>query len=220
VYARAGTMLGATAPMTGVMPLSRTWRGTCHGHSPGRRRPGLPLARAASPAADQTIPCASVITWCLEPVRARSTGLGPFWAALQRAHVRTVDHRLGPVQRPGAVQLGQRQLVQLLPHAPPRASPAASANRSSRTRTPAPAARPPTGFPVQYEQRCPTRPCGPGWSARLGTTGSSSSMRSRNPSGTIHDGCWFFLPACSTSTWPPLFPRVILLAVPSPLRRA
>jgi hypothetical protein len=84
-----------------------------------------PLARAAAAAADwrdrrnqrhqlgdvvtlpagqrhrQRVPCASVIRWCFEPGLARSTGLGPVWAALQRAHMRAVNHRLGPVQRPG-----------------------------------------------------------------------------------------------------------------------
>jgi hypothetical protein len=61
------------------------------------------------------MPCASVIRWCFEPGLARSTGLGPVWAALHRAHVRAVNHRPGPVQRPGGVQLGQQRLVQLLP---------------------------------------------------------------------------------------------------------
>src|SRR6476646_9880848 len=37
------------------------------------------------------------------------------WAALQRAQVRAVNHRPGPVQRPGGVQLGQQRLMQMLP---------------------------------------------------------------------------------------------------------
>ena len=43
------------------------------------------------------MPVPSVMTWCFEPVRARSTGLGP-------------------VQLVRGVQLGQQQFVQLLPH--------------------------------------------------------------------------------------------------------
>jgi len=61
------------------------------------------------------MPCASVIRWCLEPGRARSTGLGPVLAAFERPHVGAVDHRPRPVQSPGSVQLGQQLLVQLLP---------------------------------------------------------------------------------------------------------
>ena len=36
------------------------------------------------------MPCASVITWCFEPGRARSTGLGPVLGRLHRPHMRAV----------------------------------------------------------------------------------------------------------------------------------
>ena len=61
------------------------------------------------------VPAPSVMTWCFEPVLARSTGLGPVWAAFHRSQMRAVDHRLGPVELVGPAQFGQQQLVQLLP---------------------------------------------------------------------------------------------------------
>jgi hypothetical protein len=45
----------------------------------------------------------------VEAARARSAGLGPVWAHLsahERPYVRALDHRLGPVQMFGGVQLG------------------------------------------------------------------------------------------------------------------
>jgi len=38
-------------------------------------------------------PPASVMRWCLERGRLRSTGLRPVWAALERPHMTRIDHR-------------------------------------------------------------------------------------------------------------------------------
>src|SRR3954469_1896636 len=64
---------------------------------------------------DSGMPAPSVRTWCFEPGRARSTGLGPLWATPRGPDMRGVDDRPRPVQLPRAVQLSQQQLVQTLP---------------------------------------------------------------------------------------------------------
>ena len=44
-------------------------------------------------------------------------GSAEFWATFESAHMRAVDHRLGPVQRTRGVQLRQQLFMQPLPHA-------------------------------------------------------------------------------------------------------
>ena len=80
----------------------------------------LVMLRACRPCG-ATTSGSSIPTWCgadavlRAPAWRGRPGSGPFWAALERAHVRAVDHRLGPVQRPGGIQLRQQRLVQPLP---------------------------------------------------------------------------------------------------------
>ena len=63
------------------------------------------------------LPRPQTIRWCLEPLRERSTGLGPVLAPPKRPHVRAVDRRSRPVDPLRLVELREQQLVQLLPDA-------------------------------------------------------------------------------------------------------
>lgn len=117
------------------------------------------------------MPPPSVITWCLEPGRARSTGLGPLLGRAAPPAQASCRSSLATVQLPGRVQLGQKRLVQ--PLAPrPRSTPPGAASTSSRTRTPAPGAETPTASRYAVRTGCPARPagpaaaCGPAWAAR------------------------------------------------------
>ena len=62
------------------------------------------------------IPCASVIRWCFEPGRARSTGLGPVLGRPSAPAHGSCQSPPATSQRAGGVQLRQQRLVQLLPH--------------------------------------------------------------------------------------------------------
>ena len=62
------------------------------------------------------IPPESVSRWCLEPVRARSTGEGPVKAPLKSTDVAAIDHRGGPVDQPGRVEPPQQLAVQRREH--------------------------------------------------------------------------------------------------------
>jgi hypothetical protein len=72
------------------------------------------------------IPLESVSRWCLEPVRARSTGDGPVKAPLKSTKVAGVDNAGRPVDPGGRVEAAQQLAVQpleyagALPHEPPR----------------------------------------------------------------------------------------------------
>ena len=134
------------------------------------------------------MPWPSAITWCLEPVFPRSTGLGPDWAALQRPHVGTAGHRYRPIQHARGMQPGQQKLVQLLPVLRPDASPAAAASRSCPSRSRAPAAGTPKRCRCRARTGCPARPsghpdaCGP--DDRHGAArpaGSAAGTRGRGP---------------------------------------
>ena len=71
-------------------------------------------------------------------------GAGPF-ATAQGPHERSVDDRARPVDLVSGVQLGQEELVELLPDPRRLASREAVASRSCRCRSPSPAAGTPTG---------------------------------------------------------------------------
>jgi hypothetical protein len=58
-------------------------------------------------------PFASQITWCFEPLRARSTGLGPVRSPYKDPDVRAVHTGIRQVQAVGRAQLGRHTLVQL-----------------------------------------------------------------------------------------------------------
>src|SRR5690242_8247982 len=62
------------------------------------------------------MPPASVITWCLDPARARSTGLGPVLAPLLALARATRPPPPATSRSPGGVEPGQQHLVQPLPH--------------------------------------------------------------------------------------------------------
>src|SRR5438105_3025198 len=128
------------------------------------------------------MPPASVITWCFEPVRARSTGLGPVLAPLLAPAHATRRPPPAPSRSPRPPAAGPAA-----PHAAaatpqPDASPAAAASRSSPTRNPAPAARTPTGCRCTARTRSRTAPCdhpaaaGPG--AGTGARPSAAAARS------------------------------------------
>jgi hypothetical protein len=143
--------------ITGVIPLARTYRRYLSWSSPGRRRPPPGARVAATPAADrrdrrdQWHQLGDVVTLAAgqrhhqrDPVRfsdhtvlgarARSTGLGPRFGSLQRTRASCQSLlRASPTPRPRSVRLAAARAVAAT--RPPRASPAAAASRSSRTRT-------------------------------------------------------------------------------------
>ena len=63
------------------------------------------------------VPRPQTIRWCLEPLRERSTGLGPVLRPPKRPHVRAVDRRSRPVDPLRLIELREQQLVQPLPDA-------------------------------------------------------------------------------------------------------
>lgn len=63
------------------------------------------------------VPWPSVIRWCFDPDRARSTGLGPVWSPFCGPHVAGIDDGPRPVETGRRVQLGQQHFVQALPDA-------------------------------------------------------------------------------------------------------
>jgi hypothetical protein len=89
---------------------------------------------------------------CLVPRLLPIRVSGPFRAALHRSHVRAVNHRPGPVQRPAACSSASSGSCSCC-QTRPGASPAAVASRSSPSRTPAHAAGTPPRDPgAQHEQ--------------------------------------------------------------------
>lgn len=64
-------------------------------------------------------PPASVIRWCLEPLRARSTGEGPVKPPLKSADMAAVHHRCRPIDSSDAVEAAQQLLMQLGEHTGP-----------------------------------------------------------------------------------------------------
>lgn len=113
------------------------------------------------------VPCPSVIRWCFDPVRPRSTGLGPVWLPFYGPHVAGVDHRTRPVEAGRRVELGQQHLVELLPDAGlvpvPKPPPAGHA----RTEAQLPWQELPLDARVQHEedaaQHLPVRQRLPSW---------------------------------------------------------
>ncbi len=168
------------------------------------------------------IPCASVIRWCFEPGRARSTGLGP---VLGRPSAPARESCQSP---PATSPVHQRRAVQpamtraAAARLRPGASPAAAASRSSRTRSPAPAARTPTGCRCRGRTRSRTGPSGHraayGRDDQPGVAPPAATARSapitRPGQSTVAAGP--SSQACPTTTPSPVFPPVILLAVLSP----
>ena len=61
-------------------------------------------------------PRPSQITWCLEPVLPRSTGLGPVASPPFRGHVGGVHDHPRPVDQRRAVQMRQQLVVDLVEH--------------------------------------------------------------------------------------------------------
>jgi hypothetical protein len=164
------------------------------------------------------MPCASVITWCLEPGRARPAGLGPVLGrpssparASRRSPPATSPARPRRSAQPAAIHAAAAT------H-PRRASPADAASRSSRAEPQLLRQELPRN-PVDSTNKIPDRTfrsssrLRPGWSARRGTTGSTGSIRSHNPSGTIQAAAGPSPQACRATTPSPLSPQVILLGV-------
>jgi hypothetical protein len=125
------------------------------------------------------MPCASVITWCFEPGRARSTGLGPVLGrpsspgcASRRSPPWTSPKRPRRAARPAAIRAAAARYR-------PRASPAAAASRSSPSRSPAPAAGTPTESPCTGRTRCRTGPSGVTFDGKLGGIIASANTGAR-----------------------------------------
>ena len=141
------------------------------------------------------MPCASVIRCCLAPDPARSAGPGPVLGrpssparASRRSPPATSPVRPRRATQPAAIHAAAATLR-------PDASPAAAASRSSPSQAQLPRQELPRNPRTQDKQHpgqdLPVSSrLRPGWSARRGTTGSTGSIRSHNPSGTIHGGCW------------------------------
>lgn len=71
--------------------------------------------------------------------------------------MRAIDHRPRPVELPGPVQLGQQDLVQLVPHPGLVPVPQPGASRSFPSRSRAPAAATPTGCRYAARTRSPAQ---------------------------------------------------------------
>jgi hypothetical protein len=106
------------------------------------------------------MPCPSVIRWCFEPVRARSTGARPcfappFIARKREPSITALDQSSWPAAFNSASRLScnRRQT-------PPCSSPRAVASRSYPTRNPALAAGTPTESRCRGRIGCRTAPCG------------------------------------------------------------
>ena len=124
------------------------------------------------------MPCASVITWCLEPGRARPAGLGPVLGrpssparASRRSPPATSPARPRRSAQPAAIHAAAATHLR-------RASPADAASRSSRAEPQLLRQELPRN-PVDSTNKIPDRTfrsssrLRPGWSARRGTTGST-----------------------------------------------
>ena len=134
-----------------------------------------------------------------------------------RAGPGTVDRARAGFGPPFIARMCEPSITALDQSSAPAAFSSASSDSCSRCHTPAscqsrsrrqqviPEPKPSScgknshGIPVYRTNKIPDRTfrsssrLRPGWSARRGTTGSSGSIRSHNPSGTIHGGCWPFL---------------------------
>lgn len=101
------------------------------------------------------VPWPSVVTWCLEPGRARPTGLGP---VLGRPDGPGGGSRRSPpwtsrASRPGAVRSAAPGAGRPRPR--PRVSPTAAASTSCPTRSPTPLAANPIGCQCAARTGCP-----------------------------------------------------------------
>src|SRR5215813_14806647 len=168
------------------------------------------------------MPCASVIRWCLEPGRARSTGLGPVLGRPSPPAHASCQSLPGtsPARPRRSVRPAAPRAAAATPRLP--ANRAAAARRSSPTRTPVAAAGTPTGSPCTGQTESRTGPSGhPAASARDGQRGAGrraaearSDPITRPARSTVAAGP--SSQGSSTTTPPPVFPPVILLAVLSP----